>query len=251
MKTIDKCCLCQLIQKTLQHTERSEERNNAIEALCLMIEQIIDAKQLTVDKNLQIYIPEALKKTEEEVTNKIHKFPDIYKLNLENIDCKDSFDAEIVFKYFLKWLKVIITKDCIDAYRSAKRKPTIISLNRKIVNDNNAIEFEENTPDKNNINSIDLLIEDELQSMSRKLREYIDKDFGNKLSKCHPKGNSKCHCQILIQKRFIEKNPHTGKLYTLKEISEELETSLQTINTRLKDFCLPLLKEIIKELGYE
>ena len=236
--------LCQSIKQAIEYPEASQERNNATEALVLLIDQLPEVKDY-LDKGLLPYYTEALKQTEKDIKKNIANFPSRYKFNLAGINCQQNSEAKLVRKYFIKWVMLILKADCIDEWRKQKKRTRDISTSKRLGEERESTTVEETIPDPT-ISGIEYLLQVELQGIGKQLREYIENDPNGKLKNCHPRGNNQCNCQTLAKMRFLKQPPAT-----LNEIAEQLKTPLQTVNSRLQRQCLPLLQEISQELGYE
>lgn len=88
--------------------------------------------------------------------------------------------------------------------------------------------------------------ENQRQSLGKRIRQYIEQDEEGKLTASCLRKNPECHCQLLAMRLLIENPPHK-----ISDIARELNISNQTLYSHWKNNCLPLLREISINFGYE
>ncbi|RCJ22651.1 hypothetical protein A6S26_21185 [Nostoc sp. ATCC 43529] len=88
--------------------------------------------------------------------------------------------------------------------------------------------------------------ENQRLSLGKRIREYIEQDEEGKLTASCLRKNPECHCQLLAMRLLIENPPHK-----ISDIARELNISNQTLYSHWKNNCLPLLREIGINFGYE
>lgn len=232
---MDNTALCKLILQALQSAE-------AAEILALAIDQIPEIK-LYLGEGWLPYYDQALPVTIRDIHRNINRFPPLYQLNLEDTGCDDPVKAEEVRKYFIKWVVMILKRDCHDIKRS--RPPRNYSMEEPIGSGEGSLTRGDILPDLR-LSGIEALLEDELRGICRQIREYIQKDPDSQLQNCHVRDRPDVNCQVLLQLRFLSE-----PRLTLDEIAKRLQSPLQTIKSRLERSCLPLIKHIALELGYQ
>jgi hypothetical protein len=84
------------------------------------------------------------------------------------------------------------------------------------------------------------------QTLSNRIRKYIEQDENGNLTAISPKKCPECHCQILAIRLILEQPPHK-----IADIAREFNISNQTLYSHWKNKCLPMLREIGINLGYE
>ena len=255
--------LCELLKIALQNPEGSPEREQTIENLSLAIETLPEIQFSEIDRyigrHFLEYYDRAIKKVPQNVIRNIHNFPQIYKLNIEAINCQQSHDSQLVRKKFLNYVILIIKRRCIDFYRKEHPKKDnnskIVSIHQPIGNNPQGIALGDTITDRSNsregyiekLSGIEKELQEELQYFAKKLKKYIEEDEGNKLKNCHPRNNKQCNCQILAIKLYGLQEPPIKT----KEIARMLNVPQPTVFDRWREYCIPLLKQIVKELGYE
>ncbi len=227
--------ICCLLKEALLGKE--SDRASAKESLCLLIDQMPEIKAY-IDEGLKIYIDEALKKTESHVRKNLHKFPQRYKLNLEDLDCQRQSDALQIKKCFIRWTRMILKADCIDERRKKFRQ---VSLDSSVVKGAEVTELYEVIPAPT-LNGIEGLLQQERKNIAIKVRNYIDTDPEGILRNCHPRSQERCNCQILMQMNLLQ-DPTVSP----KEIALQLGTPLPTVYERLGK-CKKLLREIVAQI---
>lgn len=257
-KTIMDKQLCELLKIALQNPEGSPERDQAAEALALMIDQLSEPKNY-INKNLLPYYEEALKKkTQPDVRKNIHQFFKKYKLNIEDINCQNSDDNQLIRRQFINWVMMILKPDCIDTYykynpkknQKTRKPPTrVISMAQPIkTNKNNEeVAIAQDIIKCPKLSGLEQLLQDELQYFAKKLKKYIEEDKDDRLKSCYPRNNNQCNCQTLAIKLYGLQDPPIKT----KEIAKMLDVPEPTVFDRWREYCIPLFKKIARELGYE
>ena len=227
--------ICCLLKEALLGEE--EKRASAKESLSLSIDQMPEIRT-SIDEGLQSYIDEALKKTESHVIKNLHKFPQRYKLNLEELDCHRTSDVLQIKKCFIRWIVMILKADCIDERRKKFRQ---VSLDSSIVKREEVTELYEVIPTPT-LSGIEGLLQQERKNIAIKVRNYIDRDPEGILRKCHPRSQERCNCQVLMQMNLLQE-----PTVSPKEIAKQLSTPLPTVYERLGK-CKKLLREIVTQI---
>jgi hypothetical protein len=233
---MDDASLCLLIQEALHDPNR-------VEALALAIDQLPEVKRY-LDSGWQPYYDRALPTTQKDVQRNINKFPQMYKLNMGDVNYKNTSDSAQVRKCFINWVLIILKRDCHDVKRAEKNKPKIISTSTFMRGDD-GLTVGETIPDQT-IDGIKRLLEQERRFMGRKIKRYIEENPEMRLRNCHPRNNPHLHCQIMAQKLLLQEPP-----LNRRELAKELEVPEPTVYERWKNYCLPLLLQIAQELGCE
>ena len=236
--------LCQLIRDAIQQKDGSPERQRATAALALAIDQLPEIPKF-LGKGWQPYYQQALTITMRDVERNIAKFPKSYKLDMASVNCQNPSDAVTVRQCFVKWVVMILKRDCQDVKRGKINQPRELSSNAPVGQEAGAKTIEDIISDPSE-RGIERLIEKERRFIGKELKRYIESDSENQLRNCHVRDRQDINCQVLIQKRYLQNPP-----LTLEKIAQDLNSSLQTIKSRLTRNCLPLLREIALKLGYE
>lgn len=238
--------LCLLIKNALEAEVGSADYEKAVQALSLVIDQLPDIKA-RLSKGLLSYYDRALPKTMRDIERKFPDFLSAYQLNtyMYIVDWSQPSDSASIRKYFVQWVTLILKRDCMDVWRSQRTRPREFSINAPINKEEGATTFEDIVPAPT-LSQIELMLEQERSNMAKQLRQYVEEDPDGELKGCHVRSRNDLNCQTLIQMRFLQVPPAT-----LKEISQDLNTPLKTVADRLQNYCLPLLSQITKKLGYE
>jgi hypothetical protein len=101
---MDDASLCQLIRDALRSPEQAE-------ALAIVIDQLPKIKNY-LGKGWLPYYNQALPTTERDVQRNISRFPQMYRLDMEVINCKNPSEAALVSECFIKWVVMILKRDC-------------------------------------------------------------------------------------------------------------------------------------------
>lgn len=233
---MDDASLCQLIREALHDPKKAE-------ALAFAIDHLPEIKRY-LDKGWQPYYDEALPMTERDVNRNINRFPQMYRLNLETVNCQNPSEAANVRKCFIRWVMMILRRDCRDVKRRVNR-PRIVSTSETIGGED-GLTIEETIADDLTRSGIKLILERERRSLARQMKCYIEEDPEMRLRNCHPRNNANLDCQLLSQKLLLEE-PHLNR----RQVAKELGVPEQTVYDRWRNYCLPLLRIIARELGYE
>jgi hypothetical protein len=202
---------------------------------------------------LPYYLP-ALEKTEQDIIKNVRqKF--VNKIDWDNLDLNNPEIAQMIRKKFINYVMSILKCDCIDEWRKEHKKSAnpqksstrrVISLEEIVKNQSHddGKKIEDFIADPT-LSGLDLIIQQDLQEMGRKLIHYIETDPDNILKNCHVRNHPECHCQILLKMRLLEDPP-----LTTKAIAEHFNLSESTIVARLRRNCFPLLRQQAQNLGY-
>lgn len=235
---MDDSSLCRLIREALSDGNRAA-------ALALAIDQIPEIKAY-LGKGWLPYYSQALPVTMRDVERNITRFPEMYKLDLEAVDCQKPSDAATTTKCFVSWVMLIFKRDCQDVRRSRKNGPQEVSTSQPLAAEKGATTIEETIPDDRTVTGVEYLLEQERGYIAKALKRYVEEDPESKLRNCYVRDRPDINCQVLVQKRFLQNPP-----LTLQEIAKELKTKLPTVQSRFERNCLPLLRDIATKLGYE
>jgi hypothetical protein len=238
---MDDASLCQLIREALHDPEKAE-------ALALAIDQLPEIKRY-LDKGWLPYYDEALPMTERDVKRNINRFPQMYPLNLETANCQNPSEAANVRKHFVRWVMMILKRDCYDVKRRRDKQPRIVSMSETIGGEDGS-KNEIDIPDIT-ISGIKLLLQQERLFLARQMRSYIEEDPEMRLRNCHPRNNANLDCQLLSQKLLLEEPPLNPRQVARELTTPEKTIPEQTVYDRWRNYCLPLLRTIARELGYE
>lgn len=125
--------LCQLLKQIVSIPATDPERQNAIEAVVLTIDQLSVKKKLP--EHYRKYYDAAIEVTQRDVRKNIADFPARYSLNVLEIDERDSVGVAKVEKCFISWVLMILKTDCIDEHRKTTRSRD--SRQKKVRNSKN------------------------------------------------------------------------------------------------------------------
>jgi hypothetical protein len=230
--------LVQLIENARRYPQGSPKRQRALHKLLLVVQKLPDLRR----DNHPNY-PDALSFTWEWFIKKIDEFE--YDPNF----------PELVEKSLTNWINGTLKYRILDLKTSVqKEKKLKTSLDKPIGND------EDNRTKGDTISNEDALIptldglegyiqkeqQKKIQRIGLNVESYIENDPDNKLQQCHPKEKPKCNAQVLAQRMFLKEPPDK-----LKPISREMDIQYQTLVSFWKRKGLPLLREIVTELGYQ
>ncbi len=240
--------LRKLIDEVCCYPDPSPERQKALNRLLIVIQQLPGIYK----SGHQDYLA-ALNQTWEWVSRKICEFEarspsDSVRVASRREGVSPSLQQSLVIwiNGYLKWrIKDLYIPD----------SKYTISLDRLTRND----EGDETTllnilPDRQSATiSLDLLDikiaqiqETERQYLGNRIRQYIQQDEEGKLTASHPRKNPECHCHLLAMRLLLENPPHK-----IADIARELNISNQTLYSHWKKNCLPLLREIGMNFGYD
>ncbi len=237
---MDDASLCKLIREALHDPEKAE-------ALGFAIDHLPEIKRY-LGKGWLPYYEQALPVTMRDVQRNINRFPQMYSLNLETANCENPSETANVRKCFISWVMMILRTDCYDVKRGRKSK--IVSMSDRRGGDD-GLTSEETIADDLTLTGIERLLEEERLLLGRTIRRYIEEDPEMKLRNCHPRNNSNLHCQLLSQKLLLEEPPLNPRQVARELTTPEKTIPEQTVYDRWRNYCLPLLRTIATELGYE
>jgi hypothetical protein len=253
---MDDASLCQLIREALHSPKKAE-------ALGFAIDQLPEIKRY-LGKGWLPYYDEALPITERDVKRNINRFPQMYRLNLETVNCQNPSEAANVRECFIKWVKMILKRDCQDVKRRQDRQPRIVSMSDPIGEDD-GLTIEETIDSTRTLDpteiptlkGLDILIaKEELLENQRKaalilrlLPEYMRQlsekmlslleDFSN----CHPAGYPQANCYELVKRRLLRTPPQQWN-----DLANELQIPYGTVTAHWERKCKPLLKQLEQNL---
>jgi hypothetical protein len=234
---MDDASLCRLIQEALHDPNR-------VEALALAIDQLPKIKA-DIGKGWQPYYDKALPVTMRDIQRNINRFRQFYPLDLESVNCQNPAEVANVRKCFIKWVVIILKRDCQNVSRSKKNKLRDLSISDPI-DENENFTVGDTIADNLTLTGIKRLLEQERLFMGKKIKRYLEEDPERKLRNCHPRNSPHLNCQVIAQKLLIQE-PSLNR----RQLARELEVPEQTVYTRWNKYCLPLLLIIAKELGCE
>ncbi|MBW4665973.1 MAG: hypothetical protein KME60_00665 [Cyanomargarita calcarea GSE-NOS-MK-12-04C] len=223
--------LQKLINEVCRHPDSSLERQKALNRLLGVIQKF----SAIYKSSHQDYL-EALNLTWEWVSRKICEFE------------KRSPSLE---KSLVIWINGYLKWRIKDLY--APNSNYIISLDKTLRNN----EGNETTllerfidPELVTLDLLDIKIakiqEQKRDRLGRRIGKYIELDESRKLRGSHIKPNPECHCQLLAMRLLLQKPPHK-----IIDIAREFNVNNQTLHSHWKRKCLPLLREIGINFGYE
>ncbi|WP_445637037.1 Helix-turn-helix transcriptional regulator [Nostoc sp. DSM 114161] len=232
--------LKKLIDEVCCYPDPSPERQKALNRLLIVIQQLPGIYK----SGHQDYL-EALNLTWEWVSRKICGFEARSRSDSKGVSPSLQQSLVIWINGYLKWrIKDLYIPD----------SNYTISLDRPTRND----EGDETSllnilPDSQSPITLDLLDikiaqiqENRRQGVGERIRQYIEQDEEGKLTASCLRKNPECHCQLLAMRLLIENPPHK-----ISDIARELNISNQTLYSHWKKNCLPLLREIGINFGYE
>lgn len=233
--------MCRLIREALSDGNRAA-------ALALAIDQLPKIKAYLGNGWLPYY-EEALPMTMRDVERNINRLPGMYRLNLETTDCQNPSEAANVREHFIKWVVMILRRDCHDVKRKLNNQPRVVNLGDR--RGDEGLTIEDTIADDLTLSGIKLILERERRSLARQMRRYIEEDPEMRLRNCHPRNNANLGCQLLSQKLLLEEPPLNPRQAARELTTPEKTISEQTVYDRWRNYCLPLLRTIARELGYE
>lgn len=237
---MDDASLCQLIREALHSPEKAE-------ALGFAIDHLPEVKR-RLNQGWLPYYDEALPITERDVKRNINRFPQRYSLNLETVNCQNPSEAAKVRECFINWVMMILKTDCKDVKRGRKSKTVSTS---ETIGGNEDLTIEDTIADDLTLTGISRLLQKERHSLAGKIRRYIEEDPEMKLRNCHPRNNANLDCQLLSRKLLFEEPPLNPRQVAKELTTPEKTIPEQTVYDRWRNYCLPLLRRIARELGYE
>lgn len=161
----------------------------------------------------------------------------------------DNIADDVLRTRVVKRFNQIIQNKVCNQYRQLKRQPFTWSLDAP-TKTKTGEEFDaEGMADDTTEVGIEQLIEREQaknqQRIGRQLWQYIEDDPEGKLRNSYPSDKPDANSQLLAR-RLLKDPPDK-----LSVIARELNIKYQTLNSHWKRASLPLLKEIVLELGYQ
>lgn len=202
---------------------------------------------------------EALNKTLEYVRVNIKVFIIKFKVDI------DREHPENLRTKFVIWFNGHLRYRILDLYRT---KPLPLSLDAPVFYDifyekNSFLEFRPNGGfNAPLLDGIESLIEksqtDRTQRKALILELYIEQDYLQKLSGCHPRNSLICNCQTLLKAMYLTSpgdrvSLKEGKIAAEKKISwrslaKSFDLNEQTLHTHWRNRCRPLLHEILADI---
>lgn len=198
---------------------------------------------------------DALNKTLEYVRVNIKVFIIKFKVDI------DREHPENLRTKFVIWFNGYLRYRILDLYRT---KPLPASLDAPAFSEK--VSFLEVLPDVGFnaplLDGIESLIEksqtDRTQRKALILELYIEQDYLQKLSGCHPRNCLACNCQTLLKAMYLTS---PGNLVSLKEgkiaaekkisarsLAKSFDINEQTLHTHWRTKCRPLLNEILADI---
>jgi DNA-directed RNA polymerase specialized sigma24 family protein len=237
-KTMDAFSICQLAKEALVSGDKAENLYHALEN--------------EVKKNIPNYYPEshyneALPKIIEGVKRNIQRFPTTYKIDVNNLNCSDQDQTQLLKKKLINFFTTIAIRKCIEVYRRHKNDPDTISTNQPVNDDKNYTV--EETIAENKPTGIDKILQDQLIKIGAKLEQYILTDPNDELKNQKiGKLPKETDYQELLKLFFLDG-------LTVAQISRKLDISNQTLYSQLKidlkrNNCLRFIQQKAIELGY-
>lgn len=232
--------LVQLIENTRRYPQGSPKRQRALHNLLLVVQKFPKLKK----SNNPNYL-DALSLTWEWFIKNIDKFE------------YDPNSLELVEKRLTHWVNGYLGWRIRDLYTSDD-KYKYDSLDEPIGDDEDNRTLSDtisNAPNNRNNNTIQNIIDNEQQENTQriglKVESYIKNDPEHRLRQCYPTqipnlDPKECNAQILAKKMFVDEPPKK-----LKPIAEDMGIKYQSLVSFWKRKGLPLLREIVIELGYQ
>jgi hypothetical protein len=84
------------------------------------------------------------------------------------------------------------------------------------------------------------------REVATQIEAWIESDPDGQLQNCHPRSRSGCHCQVLSYRMIVRDPPDS-----FTQIATELNIPYQTLVSRWKRSCLPLLQAQARSFGYD
>jgi Helix-turn-helix domain of resolvase len=225
--------LKKLIDEVCCYPDPSPERQKALNRLLMVIQQLPGIYK----SGHQDYL-EALNQTWEWVSRKI---------------CEFEARSPSLQQSLVIWINGYLKWRIKDLYiPNSKYTISLDSLTRN--NEGDETTLLNILPDRQSATiSLDLLDikiaqiqETERQYLGNRIRQYIQQDEEGKLTASYPRKNPECNCHLLAMRLLLENPPHK-----IADIARELNISNQTLYSHWKKNCLPLLREIGLNFGYD
>lgn len=253
---MDDASLCQLIREALHDPKKAE-------ALAFAIDHLPEIKRY-LDKGWQPYYDEALPMTERDVNRNINRFPQMYRLNLESVNCQNPSEAANVRRCFIRWVMMILKRDCYDVKRGQKNRPRIVSTSETIGGED-GLTIEETIDSSQTLNPNDIPTLEELDNLIaqeellenqrtaalilRLLPEYMGQlskkmlSWLEEISNCYPARYPQANCYELVKRRLLRTPPQQWK-----ELANELQIPYGTVTAHWDRKCKPLLTQLEQSL---
>lgn len=236
---MDDASLCQLIREALHDPKKAE-------ALAFAIDHLPEVKRY-LDKGWQPYYDEALPMTERDVNRNINRFPQMYRLNLESVNCQNPSEAANVRKRFVSWVMMILTRDCYDVKRRVNR-PVVISINTPIGDGLTIAETIDSTQPLNPndippLGELDKIIAEEELLKNQEELALMGRLLEENLSNCYPARYPQANCYELVKRRLLRTPPQQWK-----ELANELQIPYGTVTAHWDRKCKPLLTQLEQSL---
>lgn len=225
--------LKQLIDNICRGLEReSLEWQKAINRLLIELQ---NSPELLKSRH-PLYL-EALDKTWEYVIENLHKFKPQPEIPIS--------------ESLMKWVKGYLVWRIRDLFR---QKASELSLDTEINPDLESpltlIDIlSENGFNSPTLSGLDAYVENKKQenivTIWQQFEIYVLEDSEMLLRNCHPGNRPDCNCQLLSIKRLFTDPPEK-----FTNIARKLGIKYQTLKSHWERRCLPLLQQILKDLGY-
>ncbi len=240
--------LRQRIEEVLTYQNGSPEQNQAMNGLLTLIPQL---PGIYHSADQRINYQEAFNDALEAISLDKVKISDQEKAKISdrhlrkfvqkrNLDINDA-SLEII-RDFVTWFNKILKFKIIDLYRRFKIQP--LSLDVPLPSENGETYI--GTVPTEKPTGIDVLIKQETQQIGQRLWQYIEEDPEGELQSCHPREHPNANCQELAKRLQLKDPPDK-----LSDIAKEFNVNYQALNSHWKRRCLPLLREIAKNFGYQ
>ena len=223
-----------LIDELQHHPEQSLERRKALNRLLITIQKFPG-----IYKSSHQDYPEALNKTWEWVCRKI---------------CDFQPHSSSIQQSLTQWINGYLKWRIKDLYASDSKYT--ISLDKSLNNEHTDYckspmldILADSKSQSTTLNLLDLKIaqiqKSERESWGERVKQHIERDEMNQLKKCHLKKNPQCNCHILAIRLLLYHPPHK-----IADIARQLNSSNQTVYSHWKRKCLPLLRNISRNLEF-
>lgn len=228
--------LRQLIKDVLHYPTDSRERDRAVRSLVKLMPHLPGVSKR---QHPGIDYQEALFRAYEAACQNLGRFLQRFNLDI------DTADGKVVREAFVRRFNRILNNKVADMYREIG---DYLSLDVPISGKDGGTTFVDSVPDAT-LGGLDDIIAQErkekVQQVGRELRVYIETDPEERLQNCHPRPHPQFNCQELAKRRLL-KDPPDG----WTDIIEQLQVPYGNV-THWQRRCLPLLKRIAQELGYQ
>lgn len=225
--------LVQLIENVRSQVESSPKRQKALHKLLSVVQKLPQLK-----KSNHLNYSDALSLTWEWFIKNIHRF---------------EYNPETVERQLTNWINGYLAWRIKDLYTSDD-KYKYDSLDKTMGDDEDNRTLGDTISNKDasipNLGGLEEYIKkeqlNEIQRIGLEVELYIENDPDDRLKQCHPKQNPRCNAQVLAQRMFLNESPDK-----LKPISIEMDINYQTLFSFWKRTGLPLVQQIVTELGYQ